>query len=83
MIRTNNVSFHQVETIQTRNRIFRIIGLLVHDERSATRLLRCAEADLSDGPIPPKQLIQISPMDVIVEIFDKQNATVTAFWQRR
>ena len=57
--RTDDITLLQMESIQVRERAFRVADLFEHDVRGASRLGCISYPDLADSTIPSKQLVKI------------------------
>jgi hypothetical protein len=65
---TDDISLHEMEPVQVRLRLARVVRALKHDIRGALRLeVRVvAETDLPDGTVFPEDLVEVGTGEVEV-----------------
>lgn len=73
---TNDIPLVEMKAIQIVERPLGISHLLVHDIRRPLCARCIAESNLADGTVATKYLVQIGTRGVVVEVLDKEDATV-------
>jgi len=72
MVQNDNVPLLQMKTVEVVKGIFGVHDIVKYDESCSLGLLLITDSYLSDAAVPAKEVVEVVPCDLVVQILDKQ-----------